>query len=302
MQVAVIGGTGVVGRCVVAELVARGHTALAVSRTAPADGPAAAPGGRAEREGAERARAERARAEQEGAQHAAPSGRAEHRRADLRSGDGLAAALDGADAVVDASNDQRARKDELARASRTLLAAEAVAGVGHHVAISIVGCDRAAVGYYGAKVAQEQVVTSGPVAWSLLRATQFHQLIAWAFSAAGRARLRPTGRALIQPIDPAVVATRLVGAVEAGPGGRLPDVGGPRVQTLAELAADWQAHGGAAALPLPLPLRLIGRTGRALRDGSLTAPGAAAPGPTFAQWLDLDRDRAPAAVRESAAR
>lgn len=280
MQVAVIGGTGVIGSCVVAELAARGHTPLVVSRTPPAGGPAAAPGGPAALGGAQTV--------------------AEHRRADLRSGDGLAAALDGVEAVVDASNDQRARRDELAHASRTLLAAEAAAGVGHHVAISIVGCDRAAVGYYRAKVAQEEAVTSGPVSWSLLRATQFHQLVAWALAAAGRVRLRPTGRALIQPIDPAVVATPLVDAVQAGPGGRLPDVGGPRVQTLSELAADWRAHGGGAALPLPLPLRLMGATGRVLRDGGLTAPDAAAPGLTFAQWLERDRD--PAAVRESAGR
>lgn len=268
MRVAVIGGTGALGSCVVRELTARGHTPVVVTRNPPAGGAGALGRG------------------------------VEHRRADARGGEGLAQALEGAEAIVDAYNDRRARAGELAEASRTLLAAEAAAGVGHHVAISIVGCDRVAVGYYAAKVAQEKVVEDGPVAWSMLRATQFHELVAEIFAAAGRARLRPAGRGLIQPIDAAIVAARLVDAVGAGPSGRLPDVGGPRVQTLTELAADWRAHTGRWALPLPLPLLLLGKTGRVLRDGGLTDRDGAAGGPTFAQWLARDG----AGVRGSVAR
>ncbi len=150
--------------------------------------------------------------------------------------------------------------------------------------------------YYRAKVAQEQVVTGGPVAWSLLRATQFHQLLDQAFSAAARLRLLPGGAAQVQPIDPAVVAARLADAVHAGPGGRLPQLGGPRVQTLSELAAAWRAAHGRRlpVVPLPLPPRL----GRALRGGALTTPEGAAEGPDFAQWAT----RARVDVAESVAR
>lgn len=270
MDVAVIGGTGVLGRLVAAQLAARGDAVRLVSRTAPAAGSPAA---------------------------ALVAAGAQHRAADLRSGEGLAAALAGVDAVVDASNDARAARQTLVEGGRRLLAAEAAAGVGHHVAISIVGCDRTPLGYYRAKTEQEQVVASGPVAWSLLRATQFHQLVDGLFAGAARAWLLPVSGARVQPIDPAVVAVRLADAAHAGPGGRLPDLGGPRVQTLAELAAAWRAgHAGRRLLRLPLPLPP--RLGRALRDGALTTPDGAADGPDFAQWLAGVRDD----VRESVQR
>jgi uncharacterized protein YbjT (DUF2867 family) len=257
MDVAVIGGTGVLGRLVAAELVARGDAVRIVSRSAPAAGSEAA---------------------------ALLDAGAEHRAADLSSGEGLAAALAGAEAVVAAANDPRGGRDVLVDGERRLLDAAAAAGVGHHVAISIVGCDRTPIRYYRAKVAQEQVVTGGPLPWSLLRATQFHQLVDGLLGAAARARVQLGGSALVQPIDPGVVAARLADAVHAGPSGRLPDVGGPRVQTLAELGAAWRAaHPERALLRLPAPLPP--RLGRALRGGSLCAPGAAAGGPDFAAWL-----------------
>ncbi|MDW5598747.1 NAD(P)H-binding protein, partial [Conexibacter stalactiti] len=261
MNVAVIGGTGVLGRLVAAELIARGDTVRLVSRSAPAAGSAAAP---------------------------LLEAGAEHRAADLSSGEGLAAALTGAEAVVAAANDPRGGRAVLVDGEQRLLDAAAAAGVTHHVAISIVGCDRVPLGYYRAKIAQEQVVAGGPVPWSLLRATQFHQLVDGLFSAAARGRVQLGGKALVQPIDPGVVAARLAEAVHAGPAGRLPDVGGPRVQTLAELGEAWRAaHPGRRLLKLPAPLPP--RLGRALRSGGLCAPGAAAGGADFAAWLAGDK-------------
>jgi uncharacterized protein YbjT (DUF2867 family) len=265
MDVAVIGGTGVLGQLVAASLVERGDTVRIVSRGVPAAGSDAA---------------------------ALLGAGAEHRAADLRSGDGLATALDGVEAVLDAANDTSSTRERDARrllveGTRRLLAAEAAAGVAHHVAISIVGCDRVPLGYYRAKVAQEEVVAGGPVAWSLLRATQFHQLLDAAFTGAARKRILPVSTAKMQPIDPAVVARRLVDAIHAGPSGQLPEIGGPRVQTLGELAAAWRGthRGLLLTLPLPLPPRL----GRPLRGGSLCAPDAAVAGPDFAQWLAAER-------------
>jgi uncharacterized protein YbjT (DUF2867 family) len=248
--VAVIGGTGVLGSLVVAELAARGNEVVALSRSS---GSAPLPDG------------------------------VSHRRVDLASGRGLADGLDGVEVVVDASNDRKRAREVLVEGSRRLLLAGAEAGVRHHVAVSIVGCDRVPMAYYEAKVAQEEAVAAGPLAWSLLRATQFHTLLDWAFAGAARFGVVPTGSARVQPIDPAVVAERLADAVHAEPAGRLPDVAGPEVLALSELARSWRRARGRHLLPLRIPM--VGGAGRALRDGALCEPGAAVESRTFERWL-----------------
>jgi uncharacterized protein YbjT (DUF2867 family) len=258
MRVAVVGGTGVLGRLVVAGLVARGDEVAVLTRSAGAR---------------------------------LPDG-ASHRRVDLASGEGLAEGVAGVEAVVDASNDTRRAREVLVAGSERLLRAEADAGVGHHVAVSIVGCDRVPISYYKAKVAQEEAVAVGAVPWSLLRATQFHTLLDWAFRRAARFGFVPTGGAPIQPIDPAVVAARLADAVHDGPGARLPDVAGPEVRTLSELARSWRRARGRHPLPLRIPM--VGKAGRALREGGLCEPGAAVAGLSFEEWLEKLRGvRAP---------
>jgi uncharacterized protein YbjT (DUF2867 family) len=97
-------------------------------------------------------------------------------------GEGLAEALEGAQVVVDVANapawDDAAVLDFFQTSSRNLLAAEAAAGVGHHVALSVVGTDRLPEsGYFRAKVAQEELVKAGPVPYTILRATQFFEFI-----------------------------------------------------------------------------------------------------------------------------
>jgi uncharacterized protein YbjT (DUF2867 family) len=253
MRVAVIGGTGELGALVVAELAARGDEVRAVSRTAPAAG-------------------------------TLPDGAA-HARADLASGDGLAGALAGVEVVVEAANDRRRAREVLVEGTRRLLDAEAAAGVRHHVAISIVGCDRVPHPYYQAKVAQEAALAQSPVPWTLLRATQFHALVAGAFASAARARVLPKARVPLQPIDAAVVARRLAALAHAAPAGRVADVAGPQVESLDALAQQWRAHAGRRLLPLRIPPRALGKGGREMAEGKLTDPAAAADGPTFAQWL-----------------
>lgn len=253
MRVAVVGGTGMLGAPVVEALTRRGDEVRVLSRSAPA---------------------------------ALPDG-ASHRRLDLVSGEGLEAGLEGVEVVVEAANSQRKAKAVLVQGTERLLAAEAAAGVRHHVAISIVGCDRVAYPYYRVKVAQEEAVTGGPLPWTLLRATQFHPLLAKAFAAAARLRLRPTGMARLQPVDVGVVAARLAEAVHGEPAGRLPDLAGPEVRTLGEQSGAWQRADGRRLVPLRLPS--MGKLGRALRDGGLCDPSAAAPGPTFEQWLRDER-------------
>lgn len=253
MRVAVIGGTGELGSCVVAELAARGDEVRAVSRRAPAAGKLPA-----------------------GVAHAA---------ADLTNGDGVAAALEGVELVVEAANDRRRARDVLVDGTLRLLAAGAQAGVRHHVAISIVGCDRVPHPYYKAKVAQERALADGAVPWTLLRATQFHALAADAFVATARFRVLPRIRVPLQPIDTAVVARRLAALAHDEPAGRVADVAGPQVETLAALADQWHARQRRRLLPLPLPPRALGKGAHEMAAGHLTDPAAATDGPTFAQWL-----------------
>lgn len=97
-------------------------------------------------------------------------------------GEGLAEALDGAAVVVDVSNSPSFEDSAVLKFFKTstsnLLAAEAAAGVGHHVALSIVGIDRSPTnGYFKAKIAQEDLIESGPIPWSIVRSTQFFEFV-----------------------------------------------------------------------------------------------------------------------------
>jgi uncharacterized protein YbjT (DUF2867 family) len=97
-------------------------------------------------------------------------------------GEGLAEAIAGASAVVDVSNspsfEPAAVLNFFETSTRNLLAAEAAAGVGHHVALSIVGIDRSPDnGYFKAKIAQENLIVSGPIPYSIVRSTQFFEFI-----------------------------------------------------------------------------------------------------------------------------
>ena len=137
MKIVVIGGTGLIGSKVVAVLAEHGHEAVAASP-----------------------------------------------RLGINSltGEGLAEALDGASAVVDVSNSPSFEESAVLAffetSTRNLLAAEAAAGVGHHVALSIVGIDRSPDnGYFQAKIAQEKLITSGPIPYSIVRATQFFEFV-----------------------------------------------------------------------------------------------------------------------------
>jgi uncharacterized protein YbjT (DUF2867 family) len=246
--VAVVGGTGTLGALVVRELLARGADVRVLSRNATN----------------------------------VPAG-ATHHRVDLTSGDGLAQALAGADAVVDAANSTKAAEKVLVAGTKRLLEAEAATGVAHHVAISIIGIDQVPMSYYRAKLAQEGAIESGPVPFSLLRAGQFPQLLDSAFAAAARFGIRPTGAAKVQPVDPATVAAHLAEAALAAPAGRLPAVAGPKVQTLSELSRAWATARGKHRLPLRIPS--WGKMGRALKAGALCDPAAATPGEDFEEWL-----------------
>ncbi|MFC4019584.1 SDR family oxidoreductase [Micromonospora sp. GCM10011542] len=189
---------------------------------------------------------------------------------DLATGDGLAEAVSGVDAVLHLASSPRGRDtyrvDVLG--TRRLVVAAGEAGVRHLVYISIVGVDRVPIPYYRHKLAAEQVVAAGPVPWSVLRATQFPQFLDDLLTAS--ARLGPVvgDRAVLaQPVDPGEVAARLAARLTAGPLRGIEEFGGPQVLRFDDAVRAWRAARGSRR-PL-LPVRLPGRLGRELRAGGL---------------------------------
>lgn len=154
--------------------------------------------------------------------------------------EGLAAALDGAEVVVDVANapvwEDEAVLEFFETSGRNLLAAEAAAGVRHHVALSIVGSERLPDnGYFRAKLAQERLVKASGIPYTILRATQFFEFvgaIAQSATVGGAVRLSP---ALIQPIASQDVAAELADVAVAAPLGATIEVAGPEAMPLDEL-------------------------------------------------------------------
>jgi uncharacterized protein YbjT (DUF2867 family) len=211
-----------------------------------------------------------------------------HHGVDLTAGAGVSRALEGVDAVIDVVSvdtlDAKASAAFFEATTRALLDAAAAASVGHHIALSIVGIDRAPHGYYAGKLAQERLIHDGPVPWTILRATQFHEFAAQIFASAKIGPLHVAPKMRTRPIAAAEVAARLVALAEAQPGGRVPDLAGPREESLVDMVRRYaRAHGSRAWIPaVPLP----GALGRAQRDGSLLpGPDADLGRQTFADWL-----------------
>ncbi len=208
-------------------------------------------------------------------------------KVDVTTGEGLTAALTGSEAVIDATNALGAARDVLVEGTTRVLAAARDAKVPHYVGISIVGIDDAPLAYYRAKVEQEKVITNGPVPWTLLRATQFHDLIPRLAEGKLGIVLAPRGMKL-QPIDVGEVAEVLALAAVSKPAQRLPDVGGPELIPFADLARRWAraAKQRRWVLPFPVP----GKTGAFFRSNRLCVPERAVGTRTFDDWL---RERYP---------
>ena len=244
MRIAVAGGTGTVGRHVVAIARERGHDVVSLSR---AEG------------------------------------------VDLVDGRGLDQALENVETVIDVAGIQttstKKAMDFFTNATQNLLAAEKRAGVKHHVALSIVGIDKANSGLYAGKLVQEDEVRHGGVPWTLLRSTQFHEFVPMSIKAASVGPLVFVPAMSTQPVAAKEVAAALVDAAEAGPRGRIPDLGGPRTEQLKGLVAAYLARTQQKKRIVPLPLP--GPMGKAMRNGSLIpAPGSAVGRQTFLEWLD----------------
>lgn len=151
---------------------------------------------------------------------------------DTITGEGVAEALAGADAVIDASNAPVWDDDEVLRffqtSSRNLTAAAQEAGVGHYVAMSIVGADRLPdSGYLRAKVAQEEVVKGAGVPYTIVRATQFFEFVGRIADSGGSGTTVHLPTALFQPVAVAELGAAVAAVAEDEPANGIVEVGGP---------------------------------------------------------------------------
>jgi len=155
-------------------------------------------------------------------------------------GQGLAAALDGASVVVDVSNspsfEGAAALEFFQTSTGNLLAAESAAGVGHHVALSVVGADRLPdSGYMRAKVAQEKLIEDSSIPYSIVHATQFFEFVGRIADEATSGDTVRLAHVLIQPIAAEDVASALADVVVGPPVNGIVEVAGPQPFRLDEL-------------------------------------------------------------------
>jgi uncharacterized protein YbjT (DUF2867 family) len=160
---------------------------------------------------------------------------------DLVTGDALDDVLAGVEAVVDVTNgpatDPAETVEYFGAVTRNLLAAEHRAGVGHHVVLSIVGIDRVeGNAHYAGKREQERLVAGGPVPWTIVPATQFHDFAAMVVSWTERDGVAMIAPLLVRPIAPGDVADILAEIAAGQPRGRYVDVAGPDQQDLVDMA------------------------------------------------------------------
>jgi uncharacterized protein YbjT (DUF2867 family) len=208
---------------------------------------------------------------------------------DAVTGEGLAQALDGADVVIDACNspsfEDDAVMDFFRTSTSTLLAAGQAAGVRHHVAVSVVGCDRlAGSGYMRAKVAQEELIEAGEMPYTIARATQFFEFVGMITDVATVGDAVRVPSAGIQPIA-AGDAARAVGGIAVGaPVRSIVEIAGPRPYRFDELIElGLRAHGDPRRVVVDPDARYFGAD---LGDTGLLPGERAQLGETrFEDWL-----------------
>src|SRR6267378_623935 len=148
-------------------------------------------------------------------------------------GEGLAEALVGAQVVVDVSNspswEDKAVLEFFETSERNLAAAEAAAGVGHHVALSVVGTDRMlASGYFRAKMAQENLIKASPIPYTIVRATQFFEFVGGIAQSATEGQTVRLPPVLMQPIVSDDVAAALADVTLGAPLNGTVELAGPK--------------------------------------------------------------------------
>ncbi|MGX5212973.1 SDR family oxidoreductase [Streptomyces violaceus] len=182
---------------------------------------------------------------------------------DLLKGEGVEAALDGAQTVLHLAGGPKG-DDE---ATRNLVRAASRAGVRHLVYISVIGADRVPLAWMRTKLESERAVAGSGIPWTTLRAAQFHDLALTMVEKMARLPVFPVpGGLRLQPVDSREVAARLAELTLGAPSGLVPDLTGPHVHGLADLARPYLRLRGRRR-PM-LPVRIPGKAGRAYRAGA----------------------------------
>ena len=196
MKIVVIGGTGLIGSKVVANLKHKGHEVMAA---APKTG------------------------------------------VNTITGEGLKEAVAGAQVVVDLANspsfEDKAVLEFFQTSGRNLLAAEAAAGIRHHVALSIVGTDRSDNGYFRAKVAQEKLITTSGIPYTIIRATQFMEFLGGIVASSVDGNIVRISPGLFQPIAADDVAAAVADVALAAPKNGIVEIAGPDRAPFNEIVA-----------------------------------------------------------------
>jgi uncharacterized protein YbjT (DUF2867 family) len=253
-HILVTGGTGTLGRLVVARLRDEGYTVRVLSR--------------------------RSREAGEGIEFVS---------GDLATGEGIEAAVEGAEIIMHCAGSSKGDEDK----ALNLVRAASRSGARHLVYISVVGAervpvvsgvDRAMFGYFASKLAAERVVADSGLPWTTLRATQFHDLILMTARQMARLPVIPVPAGFrFQPLDAGEVAARLVELALGTPAGLVPDMAGPRAYEMAELLRGYlrASHRQRPIIPVWLP----GKAARAIRAGANLAPDRAVGRRTWEEFL-----------------
>jgi uncharacterized protein YbjT (DUF2867 family) len=204
-------------------------------------------------------------------------------------GEGLAQALAGAQVVVDVANaplwEDKAVLEFFETSGRNLLAAEAAAGVGHHVALSVVGTDRLlASGYFRAKMAQEKLIKASPIPYTIVRATQFFEFVSGIAKSATEGQSVRLPPVLMQPIAADDVSAAVADVAVAAPLNGTFEVAGPEPIRQDELVRQFLTATGDARTVITDPKALY--SGITVNDQSLTPGENPRLGTTrFSDWL-----------------
>jgi uncharacterized protein YbjT (DUF2867 family) len=211
---------------------------------------------------------------------------------DLATGEGIEAAVDGAGTIVHCAGSAKGDEDKARNLVRA--ASRGVPGAPHLVYISVVGADRIPVesgldrnmfGYFASKLEAERIVEDSGLPWTILRATQFHDLILTVAQQMAKLPVVPIPASFwVQPIEADEVAARLVELALGEPAGRVPDMGGPRVYGAAELLRGYLRASKRRRRPI-VPVPLPGRAARAFRAGANLAPEQAVGHRTWEEFL-----------------
>jgi uncharacterized protein YbjT (DUF2867 family) len=210
-----------------------------------------------------------------------PAAGIEYLTGDLLAGEGIEPAVDGAETVLHLAGGSKG--DD--QATGNLVRAASRAGVRHLVYISVVGADRVPLAWFRSKLDSERAVAGSGVPWTTLRAPQFHDLVLTVMRKLAKSPVIPVlGGVRLQPVDARDVAARLVELALDRPAGLVPDLVGPKVYGMAELARGYLRARGMRRLMVPV--RFPGKAGRAFRAGAnLPLEGATVASRTWEDFL-----------------